>query len=74
MTCASAAGKNYRRHYRVEMVVIYMGWVDLNFARLYLGRWEFGRIGCADGQDGGTSKLKSTPTQVTDHHPHPVDL
>ena len=47
--------------YRVGMVVGYFSWVDLFLdiplsAKICLGRWEFGRIGCAAGQDAGKSK------------------
>ena len=38
-------------------------------AQFCLGRWVLGRIGCADGQDEGTSRWKSTqPRSATTRH------
>ena len=42
-------------------------------ARFCLGRWWFGRIDWAAGQDGGTSQIKVNPIHVPEHHYHPVD-
>ena len=51
--------------YRVTLVVVDLGWVDLYFdvpmsARFCWGQWGFGRTGWAAGQDDGTSESKST--------------
>ena len=46
-----------KRKYRVTLVVVDQGLVDYDFGHsIVLGRWEFGRIGWATGQNGGPSK------------------
>ena len=47
------------------------GWVDFDFGhssllvQFSLGRWEFGRIAWAAGQEGGTLRSKSTQPRST---------
>ena len=46
--------------------------VILLSARFCLGRWGFGRIGLATGQDAETSQIKIQPNPCPDHHCHRV--
>ena len=49
-----------------------LGFVIPITAPFYLGRCEFGRTGCAAGQDEWNLQIKVKPTQVRDVMPHRV--